>query len=66
MLSRRDVLTQLALAGAALRFAPAELLAYTATLLPRHLPLIVTIGDNEYSNLFIWVPATGTLTRLRY
>lgn len=26
----------------------------------------VTIGDNEYSNLFIWVPATGTLTRLRY
>jgi uncharacterized protein (DUF58 family) len=27
--------------------ASAELLAYTATLLPRHLPLIVTIGDND-------------------
>lgn len=26
----------------------------------------VAIGDAEYSNLFIWVPATGTLTRLRY
>lgn len=26
----------------------------------------VTIGDAEYGTLFIWVPATGTLTRLRY
>lgn len=26
----------------------------------------VAIGDAEYSNLFLWVPATGTLTRLRY
>lgn len=26
----------------------------------------VTIGDNEYDNLFIWVPATRTLTRIRY
>lgn len=26
----------------------------------------VTIGDNEYDNLFIWVPATKTLTRIRY
>ena len=29
------------------REASAELLAYSATLLPRHLPLIVTIGDND-------------------
>jgi uncharacterized protein (DUF58 family) len=29
------------------RDASAELLAYTAALLPRHLPLIVTIGDND-------------------
>ena len=29
------------------RDASAELLAYTATLLPRHLPLIVTIGDKD-------------------
>lgn len=26
----------------------------------------VTIGDNEYDNLFLWVPATKTLTRIRY
>ncbi|MGE0887335.1 MAG: DUF58 domain-containing protein [Blastocatellales bacterium] len=29
------------------RDASAELLAYTAALMPRHLPLIVTIGDND-------------------
>jgi uncharacterized protein (DUF58 family) len=29
------------------RDASAELLAYTSTLLPRHLPLIVTIGDKD-------------------
>jgi uncharacterized protein (DUF58 family) len=29
------------------REASAELLSYTSTLLPRHLPLIVTIGDND-------------------
>ncbi len=26
----------------------------------------VTIGDNEYDNLFFYVPATKTLTRIRY
>jgi len=26
----------------------------------------VTIGDSEYDNLFIYVPATKTLTRIRY
>lgn len=26
----------------------------------------VTIGDNEYDNLFFYVPATKTLTRVRY
>ncbi len=26
----------------------------------------VMIGDNEYDNLFIYVPATKTLTRIRY
>lgn len=26
----------------------------------------VSIGDNEYDNLFFYVPATKTLTRLRY
>lgn len=26
----------------------------------------VTIGDREYDNLFIYVPATKTLTRIRY
>jgi broad specificity phosphatase PhoE len=26
----------------------------------------VTIADNEYDNLFILVPATGTLTRIRF
>lgn len=33
------------------RDASAELLAYTAALLPRHLPLIVTIGDNDLRSL---------------
>jgi broad specificity phosphatase PhoE len=26
----------------------------------------VTIGDNEYDNLFIIVPATGAMTRIRF
>jgi len=26
----------------------------------------VAIGDNEYDNLFLYVPATKTLTRIRY
>ena len=26
----------------------------------------VTIADNEYDNLFVVVPATGTMTRIRY
>ncbi|TAK16003.1 MAG: histidine phosphatase family protein [Acidobacteria bacterium] len=26
----------------------------------------ITIGDNEYDNLFFYVPATKTLTRVRY
>ena len=26
----------------------------------------LTIGDNEYDNLFIYVPATKALTRIRY
>jgi len=38
------------------RDASAELLAYTATLLPRHLPLIVTIGDNDLHALVAQVP----------
>jgi uncharacterized protein (DUF58 family) len=38
------------------RDASAELLAYTATLLPRHLPLIVTIGDNDLRALVVEVP----------
>jgi uncharacterized protein (DUF58 family) len=33
------------------RDASAELLSYTATLLPRHLPLIVTIGDKDLRSL---------------
>ncbi|MBK8313681.1 MAG: DUF58 domain-containing protein [Acidobacteria bacterium] len=33
------------------RDASAELLAYTAALMPRHLPLIVTIGDNDLRSL---------------
>jgi uncharacterized protein (DUF58 family) len=36
--------------------ASAELLAYTSTLLPRHLPLIVTIGDNDLRTLVAEVP----------
>lgn len=38
------------------RDASAELLAYTATLLPRHLPLIVTIGDNDLRALAAQTP----------
>ena len=38
------------------RDASAELLAHTATLLPRHLPLIVTIGDNDLRALVSEVP----------
>ncbi|MEW6731870.1 MAG: DUF58 domain-containing protein [Acidobacteriota bacterium] len=39
------------------RDASAELLAYTATLLPRHLPLIVTIGDKDLRALVRQHPA---------
>ncbi len=42
------------------REASAELLAYTATLLPRHLPLIVTIGDNDLRTLAAEVPQQVT------
>ncbi|MGH9842171.1 MAG: DUF58 domain-containing protein [Blastocatellia bacterium] len=38
------------------RDASAELLAYTATLLPRHLPLIVTIGDNDLRAMVSEIP----------
>jgi uncharacterized protein (DUF58 family) len=38
------------------RDASAELLAYTAALLPRHLPLIVTIGDNDLRALVAQFP----------
>jgi len=38
------------------RDASAELLAHTATLLPRHLPLIVTIGDNDLRALVAQPP----------
>ncbi len=38
------------------RDASAELLAHTATLLPRHLPLIVTIGDKDLRSLVAQVP----------
>ncbi len=38
------------------RDASAELLAYTATLLPRHLPLIVTIGDKDLRALVAQEP----------
>ncbi len=38
------------------RDASAELLAYTAALLPRHLPLIVTIGDNDLRSLVVQEP----------
>lgn len=40
------------------RDASAELLAYTAALLPRHLPLIVTIGDNDLRALIAAEPKT--------
>jgi len=36
--------------------ASAELLAYTSTLMPRHLPLIVTIGDNDLRTLVAEIP----------
>ncbi|HWQ36213.1 MAG TPA: DUF58 domain-containing protein [Blastocatellia bacterium] len=38
------------------RDASAELLAHTATLLPRHLPLIVTIGDKDLRALVAQTP----------
>jgi uncharacterized protein (DUF58 family) len=38
------------------RDASAELLSYTATLLPRHLPLIVTIGDKDLRALVAEAP----------
>lgn len=38
------------------RDASSELLAYTAALLPRHLPLIVTIGDNDLRALVAQEP----------
>ena len=38
------------------RDASAELLAHTATLLPRHLPLIVTIGDKDLRSLVAQTP----------
>ncbi|MFN7944863.1 MAG: DUF58 domain-containing protein [Blastocatellia bacterium] len=38
------------------RDASAELLAHTATLLPRHLPLIVTIGDKDLRSLVAQSP----------
>jgi uncharacterized protein (DUF58 family) len=38
------------------REASAELLRYTETLLPRHLPLIVTIGDNDLRALVTQPP----------
>jgi uncharacterized protein (DUF58 family) len=37
--------------------ASAELLEYTANLIPRHLPLIVTIGDNDLRALVTETPA---------
>jgi len=42
------------------RDASAELLAYTAALLPRHLPLIVTIGDNDLRALVAQEPKAVT------
>lgn len=36
--------------------ASADLLAYTSTLLPRHLPLIVTIGDSDLAGLAAMTP----------
>jgi uncharacterized protein (DUF58 family) len=41
------------------RDASAELLAHTSTLLPRHLPLIVTIGDKDLRTLVKEVPANA-------
>jgi uncharacterized protein (DUF58 family) len=38
------------------RDASAELLAYTAALVPRHLPLIVTIGDKDLQSLVAQEP----------
>lgn len=42
------------------RDASAELLAYTAALLPRHLPLIVAIGDNDLRALVAQEPKAVT------
>jgi uncharacterized protein (DUF58 family) len=39
------------------REASSELLQYTANLIPRHLPLIVTIGDNDLKALVIEKPS---------
>lgn len=36
--------------------ASSELLAHTATLLPRHLPLIVAIGDNDLRSMVTAIP----------
>jgi uncharacterized protein (DUF58 family) len=41
------------------RDASAELLAHTATLLPRHLPLIVTIGDRDLGAMVRQTPETA-------
>jgi uncharacterized protein (DUF58 family) len=41
------------------RDASAELLAYTSKLIPRHLPLIITIGDTDLRELVRARPATA-------
>jgi uncharacterized protein (DUF58 family) len=41
------------------RDASAELLAHTSKLVPRHLPLIVTIGDTDLRELVRLKPATS-------
>ena len=41
------------------RDASAELLAHTSQLIPRHLPLIITIGDTDLRELVRTVPATS-------
>ncbi len=42
------------------RDASAELLAHASSLVPRHLPLIVTIGDTDLSALVRTAPATSS------
>ncbi|HYE75357.1 MAG TPA: DUF58 domain-containing protein, partial [Blastocatellia bacterium] len=42
------------------REASAELLAHTATLIPRHLPLIVTIADKDLRSLAAGIPHNAT------